>query len=114
MEHWNRREKSHRRNLADPRIPKPHRSTTPPLQPSITPSPRRCRPLAQSEGRGDIVKKRCFMPTYEFECKNCGHEFSRVMTVDEHDKEPIRCPKCESEDVRHVIESVNVTTSRKS
>ena len=54
------------------------------------------------------------MPNYEFECKTCGHEFSRTMTVDDHDKEKVRCPKCESEDVRHVIEPVNVTTSKKS
>jgi putative FmdB family regulatory protein len=54
------------------------------------------------------------MPTYEFECKTCGHEFTRAMTVDEHDKEKVHCPKCDSEDVKHVIESVFVTTSRKS
>ena len=54
------------------------------------------------------------MPNYEFECRNCGHQFSRTMTMDEHDHEKVRCPKCDSEDVKHIIESVNVTTSRKS
>lgn len=54
------------------------------------------------------------MPTYDYECKACGHQFSRVMKVEEHDKEKAKCPKCKSEDVRHVVEPVFVTTSRKS
>ena len=32
----------------------------------------------------------------------------------EKKEKAVRCPKCESGDVRHVIELVNVTTSRKS
>jgi putative FmdB family regulatory protein len=51
------------------------------------------------------------MPNYEFECKTCGHPFSRVMTMDEHDNKKVRCPKCGSDDVKHVIESVFVTAS---
>jgi putative FmdB family regulatory protein len=54
------------------------------------------------------------MPNYEFECQACGKHFSRAMTVDEHDHEKVRCPRCESEDVKHLIESVNVATSKKS
>jgi putative FmdB family regulatory protein len=54
------------------------------------------------------------MPTYEFECKKCGCQFEQVMTVNEHDKAKVRCPKCKSEEVGHLIESVNVTTPKKS
>jgi putative FmdB family regulatory protein len=54
------------------------------------------------------------MPVYEYECKKCGREFSVVMTLEEHGKRKVKCPKCESKDVRHLIESVFVTTSRKS
>jgi len=54
------------------------------------------------------------MPTYEFECKKCGHQFEQTMTIKEHDEEKVHCPKCESEEVEHLIESVNVVTSKKS
>ena len=54
------------------------------------------------------------MPIYEFECKTCGHHFERTMTIKDHDEKKVRCPKCESEKVEHVIESVFVTTSKKS
>ncbi|MGA2177652.1 MAG: zinc ribbon domain-containing protein [Verrucomicrobiota bacterium] len=54
------------------------------------------------------------MPTYEYECKKCGHEFSLTMAMDEHEKKKVRCPKCKGEKVKHVITSVSVTTSRKS
>ena len=53
------------------------------------------------------------MPTYEYECKKCRHEFSLTMAMDEHEKK-VRCPKCKGEKVKHVITSVSVTTSRKS
>ncbi len=54
------------------------------------------------------------MPTYEYECRKCGREFSLVMSMEDHEKKKVRCPKCESKDVKHLIESVFVTTSRKS
>ena len=54
------------------------------------------------------------MPTYEYECKKCGHEFSLTTVMDEHEKKKVRCPKCKGENVKHVITSVSVTTSRKS
>lgn len=54
------------------------------------------------------------MPTYEFECKKCGHEFTLEMAMHEHEKKKVRCPKCKSEEVKHVIASVFVTTSHKS
>ena len=54
------------------------------------------------------------MPMYEFECKECGHQFEKSMTVAEHDKEEVRCPKCDSKEVKHLIEDVYVTTSKKS
>ncbi|MGN6554695.1 MAG: FmdB family zinc ribbon protein [Verrucomicrobiota bacterium] len=54
------------------------------------------------------------MPTYEYECKNCGHEFTQAMTIKQHDRDNIVCPKCGSDQVKHVIENVFVTTPRKS
>jgi putative FmdB family regulatory protein len=54
------------------------------------------------------------MPTYEYECKKCGHGFSLIMAMGEHGKKKSRCPKCKSEQVKQVITSVFVTTSKKS
>ena len=54
------------------------------------------------------------MPLYEYECKKCGREFTLTMTVEEHQKKKVRCPKCKSKSVKHLIASVFVTTSRKS
>jgi len=54
------------------------------------------------------------MPTYEYECKKCGHEFVLAMAMDEHQKKKVRCPKCKSESVKHLISSISVTTPRKS
>ena len=54
------------------------------------------------------------MFTYEYECKKCGHAFSLAMSVDEHQKKKVSCPKCNSDEVKHVMQSVLVTTSKKS
>jgi len=54
------------------------------------------------------------MPTYDYECRKCGAEFTLTMSMQDHGKKKVRCPKCKSEDVKHVMEQVFVTTSRKS
>jgi putative FmdB family regulatory protein len=54
------------------------------------------------------------MPTYEYQCKKCGREFSLTMAMGEHGKKKVRCPKCKSQNLKHLIASVFVTTSRKS
>lgn len=54
------------------------------------------------------------MPTYEYECKACGNQFSVTKSVEKHAREKVRCPKCDSKDVKQVIEPVFVTTSKKS
>lgn len=58
------------------------------------------------------------MPQYDYRCENCRKEFTVVLSLAEHDakdkKHRVRCPKCDSVKVRRVIQSVFVTTSRKS
>jgi putative FmdB family regulatory protein len=55
------------------------------------------------------------MPLYEYECQKCGHEFTLTMSMSDHErKDKIRCPKCKSDKVKHLIESFFVTTSKKS
>src|SRR5262245_18784207 len=38
------------------------------------------------------------MPTYEYRCKKCGHQFERFHSIS--DDSPKRCPKCRSKSVR--------------
>lgn len=54
------------------------------------------------------------MPTYDFMCKKCNKPFTLVMTVAEHDKKKVRCPKCKSTSVRQQISSFQTITSKKS
>ena len=54
------------------------------------------------------------MFTYAFGCKKCGHEWSSPMSMNEHQRKKVRCPKCNSDEVKHLVQPVFVTTSRKS
>lgn len=54
------------------------------------------------------------MPTYEFECKSCGHRFSVSESLREHDEHHEKCPSCGGRDIQQVPSLVNVKTSRKS
>ena len=54
------------------------------------------------------------MPIYEFKCNSCGHDFDIVESFQEHDKHKEKCPKCKSEDIKRVLSTVSVQTSKKS
>ena len=38
------------------------------------------------------------MPIYEYECKDCKHQFE-VLTTQAQQTENVKCPKCKSTDV---------------
>jgi putative FmdB family regulatory protein len=42
------------------------------------------------------------MPIYEYECKECGEPFEKMVRFSEADQIPA-CPKCESKDTRKKI-----------
>ena len=58
------------------------------------------------------------MPQYDYHCESCGHDFTLELSISDHaekeQKREIHCPKCDSQKVKHVIQSVNVHTSKKS
>jgi putative FmdB family regulatory protein len=54
------------------------------------------------------------MPHFEYECRKCGRKFSVTMSIGDHDKKKVQCPKCKSESVKQLIEPFFVTTSKKS
>jgi putative FmdB family regulatory protein len=61
------------------------------------------------------LSRRTFnMPTYDFACRKCGHEFQKIQKISEHGTKKLRCPKCKSQKVEQVFTSVFVKTSKKS
>ena len=52
------------------------------------------------------------MPLYEYICRNCGKEFSEVLSVKEREKKRPRCPKCESPNVGAIAEPFFAGTAR--
>lgn len=54
------------------------------------------------------------MPTYEYSCKKCGKKFAQVLTISEHSRKKVHCPKCSSKQVAQRIQGFFATTSRKS
>ncbi len=54
------------------------------------------------------------MPTYEYQCAACKHEFALVQTIAEHEKGKVSCPKCKKKKSRQVISTFLTKTSRKS
>jgi putative FmdB family regulatory protein len=54
------------------------------------------------------------MPSYAYRCKKCGKPFTLTMPIREHEKKRVRCLKCGSNQVAKLVQSFNVTTSKKS
>jgi putative FmdB family regulatory protein len=54
------------------------------------------------------------MPTYEYICGQCGHEFIRIMSMSEYESGGVTCPKCNSGDVKQQMSAFTPKTSRKS
>ena len=54
------------------------------------------------------------MPQYNFLCRSCNKEFSKILTISEHEKGPIVCPHCNSKDVEQRWAAFYAVTSKKS
>jgi len=54
------------------------------------------------------------MPTYEYKCKKCNKSFSLMLTISEHGKKKVRCPKCKTLRVAQQVTSFQAITSKKS
>ena len=54
------------------------------------------------------------MPVYDYVCKDCHKSFEKVLTLSEHDKETIVCPKCGSKNVEQEMAEFYAVTSKKS
>jgi putative FmdB family regulatory protein len=54
------------------------------------------------------------MPTYDYVCKKCRCKFAVTMTISQHDRKKICCPKCKSRSVEQVWAEFFAVTSKKS
>jgi putative FmdB family regulatory protein len=55
------------------------------------------------------------MPAYEYECKDCQKVFTIFLSIKEFDEKPkIKCPDCESDNVRKKFTSFFAKTNKKS
>jgi len=54
------------------------------------------------------------MPTYEYICLTCKHEFKIFMTYAEYGQEAIHCPHCNSIKVQRRIGRIRVARSEDS
>ncbi len=51
---------------------------------------------------------------YDYICKDCQKSFELVLTLGEHDKNNIKCPKCGSKNVEQDVTTFFAVTSKKS
>jgi len=54
------------------------------------------------------------MPVYDYVCNDCHKSFELVLTLSEHDKDQIVCPKCGSKNVEQEMAEFFAVTSKKS
>ena len=54
------------------------------------------------------------MPQYSFLGRACKKEFSKILTISEHEKDKIACPHCKSKDVEQRWAAFYAVTSKKS
>jgi putative FmdB family regulatory protein len=54
------------------------------------------------------------MPAYDYICNDCHRSFETVLTLDKHDHEEVKCPRCGSKNVEQEATAFFAVTSRKS
>jgi putative FmdB family regulatory protein len=54
------------------------------------------------------------MPTYDYHCKACDHDFSRTESLAAHERARVTCPRCHSTSVERTLTPFYAKTGRKS
>jgi putative FmdB family regulatory protein len=54
------------------------------------------------------------MPMYEYHCDKCDREVTLTMTISQHEKGKIECPKCGIKALRPLLSAFMSQTSKKS
>ncbi len=75
------------------------------------------RPPELVGGSADRVpthEGRSAMPVYEYHCDKCDREVTLTLSIREHDKGPIKCPKCGGKALRPLLNAFMSQTAKKS
>ena len=75
----------------------------------MTPDVRETRISTELSFDGEEV-----MPQYNFFCRSCNKEFSKILTISDYEKGPIVCPHCKSKDIEQRWAAFYAVTSKKS
>jgi putative FmdB family regulatory protein len=59
-------------------------------------------------------RREAFMPLYDYVCKACHKSFEVALTLHEHERGMVKCPKCGSKKVEQEPATFFAVTSRKS
>jgi len=59
-------------------------------------------------------RERETMPTYEYHCKECNKKFDLMMTISQHEKAKVVCPKCNSKKVEQKAAAFFAVSAKKS
>ena len=54
------------------------------------------------------------MPVYEYYCDKCEREVTLTLSIREHERGPIKCPKCGGKAPRPLLSAFMSQTSKKS
>lgn len=54
------------------------------------------------------------MPQYDYSCLDCNEHFSTIMTLGEHERGQVKCPKCGGSKVEQQPAVFSAVTTRKS
>ena len=54
------------------------------------------------------------MPRYEYYCEDCKKPFELILTLEEHERTKITCPKCKGTHVHQEVAAFFAVTSKKS
>ncbi len=56
------------------------------------------------------------MPTYTYECAECGHRFEEILSFKEYEerKGKRQCPKCGKDGAEQILDTFFAKTSKKS
>jgi len=54
------------------------------------------------------------MPVYEYQCDKCDREVMLTLTISQHEKGKIECPKCGGKALRPLLSAFMSQTSKKS
>ena len=54
------------------------------------------------------------MPSYTYMCKDCKKSFTQILSLSEHDKNKIVCPKCKGKHVEQQYAAFFAVSAKKS